>query len=837
VLLLIAALYRLATHQLSGNRWLRATRFAVPAAGLGLTLTFTLSALGLLMPSPTASLGFVGAGTAVGLLLGYLTPDPRVSDRSDDDEALLAALLARRDAQLTAGGDAALEPGDAPRRLVAESRVVPDEQSPAALEEQSPAALEEQSPAAQDVQQGPRRAPTTVVGLPPSAHRPPAPRRGDGQRTPWTGDRSRGCRGRAPDVRRRPELGRGGFGVVWEGYHRHLQRRVAIKQLPAVLAADPAVRKRFVTEAQVLASLDYPHVVPVYDYVEQDDLCLLVMEHLPGGTVWDLFADRGLSQQSACAVMLAACAGLHHAHTHSVLHRDVKPENLLLSAAGVVKVTDFGIAKVVGGGTALATGKGEILGTPAYMAPEQAEGKHVTAAVDVYAAGTLLYELLAGRLPFSEQGGGLAVVYRHVYDEPVPLSDAAPTVPRALCDVVMQALAKDPGDRPPSAEALGVAVGEAATAAFGVDWIDRVELPVLAPGPILDSCRRTMSPGPSAPAGHGHSGAPATVVVDGGVGGAVVEGVVVPAQPAPAAAQARVRPSGALLAEHHAAPRAPLQVEGRLVPLAQLLQPPAWPRRALAVLGVAGVLTATAALLGPQEQPSGTTFPPGAVTLASPDGPSVDPVHDSGASDGVALDLSEDVRVVLRDAAADATSAELRLRTAGVPIGTAAVRPVTALPDGTRTVALQQDGARLLAAGPVTATLTLLDAEARELGRSEFAVRPLRSWWMTAPGVLAVAGALALGAYTESILRSVRRRGEAGLLDALGLAATAAGFGALLVVGVWVAGLRQPSLGALPVAAAMAALAGPALAVLADVAGRRARLRRLRRLAAPALSR
>ena len=167
VLLLVAGLYRLATHQLSGNRWLRATRFAVPAAGLGLTLTFTLSALGLLMPSPTASLGFVAAGTAVGLLLGYLTPDPRVRDRSEDDEALLAALLARRDAELAAGGDAALEPADEPRSLVAEQRVVPEDPAPAALEEQ-----------------GPPRAPTTVVGLSLPEHRPPAPRRGDEQRAP-----------------------------------------------------------------------------------------------------------------------------------------------------------------------------------------------------------------------------------------------------------------------------------------------------------------------------------------------------------------------------------------------------------------------------------------------------------------------------------------------------------------------------------------------------------------------------------------------------------------------------------------------------------------------------
>ncbi|MGB8650202.1 MAG: protein kinase, partial [Mycobacteriales bacterium] len=109
------------------------------------------------------------------------------------------------------------------------------------------------------------------------------------------------------------ELGRGGYGIVLGGRHKQLGRAVAIKELPPRLAADPAVRARFVAEGRVLASLDHPHIVPVYDFVEKDGVCVLVMEALPGGTVWGQFSSRGYTPSAACAVVMVACAGLHHA--------------------------------------------------------------------------------------------------------------------------------------------------------------------------------------------------------------------------------------------------------------------------------------------------------------------------------------------------------------------------------------------------------------------------------------------------------------------------------------------------------------------------------------------
>ena len=331
------------------------------------------------------------------------------------------------------------------------------------------------------------------------------------------------------------ELGRGGWGVVLEARHRRLGREVAVKQLPRAFAADPSVRARFVAEARVLASLDHPHIVPVYDYVEFDGLCLLVMEKLPGGTVWDRFVGEGLTMESSCAIVLATSAALHAAHQSGVLHRDVKPENLMFSAAGVLKVTDFGIAKVVGGSRTMATRAGEILGTPAYMAPEHARGEPLGPPADVYAAGVLLYELLSGCLPFSDEGDALAVLYRHVHEEPVPLPDAAPAVPIPIATAVMKALAPQVDDRYQTAEAFGVAVADAAGAAWGPRWAsDRTDISVMGSPSIVSAIERSGSY--SRPrAGH----APLTVPLP-----------AVTPQPAPTPPTAAVRPTGTDAARH-----------------------------------------------------------------------------------------------------------------------------------------------------------------------------------------------------------------------------------------------------------------------------------------------
>lgn len=160
-------------------------------------------------------------------------------------------------------------------------------------------------------------------------------------------------------------LGRGAFGVVYEARHTQLGRQVAIKQLPQSFAEDHDVRERFVAEAQMVASLEHPHIVPVYDFVESSGSRFLIMERC-AGSVGDRFKEEGIVTDEACAAMLACLAALDFAYEKGLLHRDVKPENLMYDTKGVIKLGDFGIARDLGDETRR-TATGMIVGTPAYM--------------------------------------------------------------------------------------------------------------------------------------------------------------------------------------------------------------------------------------------------------------------------------------------------------------------------------------------------------------------------------------------------------------------------------------------------------------------------------------
>src|SRR5271165_3012859 len=296
------------------------------------------------------------------------------------------------------------------------------------------------------------------------------------------------------------ELGQGGMGVVVSGQHRQLGRRVAIKQLPAAFASDPSARRRFTAEAQVLASLDHPHVVPVYDYVESEGLCLLVMELLPGGTLRSRVTSAGsITASHAVAATLACLSGLSAAHRRGVLHRDIKPENMLFAASGVLKVTDFGIAKVIGGPGTVLTRVGDVVGTPAYIAPEQVRGGKLSPATDVYALATMLYELLAGVLPFAieTEGEDLALLFKHAYEKPVPLRDVAPGVPDPVAAVVMRGLATEPADRFETAEAFGAALAEAASQVWGPGWLAAEQVPIMDAGPMIGVAGHPSGPRPA----------------------------------------------------------------------------------------------------------------------------------------------------------------------------------------------------------------------------------------------------------------------------------------------------------------------------------------------------
>ena len=333
------------------------------------------------------------------------------------------------------------------------------------------------------------------------------------------------------------ELGQGGMGVVVSGQHRQLGRRVAIKQLPEAFAADPGVRRRFTAEAQVLASLDHPHVVPVYDFVEREGICLLVMELLPGGTLRSRVAGSGCTAPYAVAVSLACLSGLSAAHRRGILHRDVKPENMLFAASGVLKVTDFGIAKVIGGPGTVLTRVGDVVGTPAYIAPEQVRGGKLSPATDVYALATMLYELLAGVLPFSieTEGEDLALLFKHAYEKPVPLRDVAPGVPDPVAATVMRGLATEPADRFGTAEAFGAALAESATQAWGPGWLAAEQVPIMDAGPMIGIAGHASGPRPAAAAGPGSSPAGPTLAPAGSALGSTLSPAgpgITPAAPA-----------------------------------------------------------------------------------------------------------------------------------------------------------------------------------------------------------------------------------------------------------------------------------------------------------------
>ncbi|GAA0641582.1 serine/threonine-protein kinase [Kutzneria viridogrisea] len=286
------------------------------------------------------------------------------------------------------------------------------------------------------------------------------------------------------------KIGSGGMGVVYAGVHRSLGRQVAVKQLPGELVDKPGMDERFDREAKVLASLDHPHIVPVYDYVRTGHDRLLVMEKLDGATVFERYHSGGFTPEQSCAIALATLAGLHAAHTAGVLHLDVKPKNLLFTRQGVLKVADFGIAQVISEGATLVTHGGEVLGTPAYISPEQASGNPLTPAADVYSTGTVLYELLSGTLPFDSSRGALSMMRQHIFGEPQQITG----VPEPIARVVMRSIARETQDRYRDAEAFAADLASAATTAFGPGWLERSGVPVHLSARVLGGQRSPAPP-------------------------------------------------------------------------------------------------------------------------------------------------------------------------------------------------------------------------------------------------------------------------------------------------------------------------------------------------------
>jgi serine/threonine-protein kinase len=301
-------------------------------------------------------------------------------------------------------------------------------------------------------------------------------------------------------------LGAGGMAEVYEGHDRLLARRVAIKILLAQYAHDPAFLARFRREAQAAASLSHPNIVGVYDTGSEADTWFIIMEYVDGRTLKDIIRAEGALYWARAAEVAADVAGaLAVAHARGIVHRDVKPGNVMLTTEGKVKVMDFGIARATA--VPSITQTSAVVGTAQYIAPEQAQGLEVDARSDVYALGCCLYEMLTGQVPFTGPTP-VAIAYRHVREDPTPPRALNPDVPVPLEQVCLKAMAKRPEDRYQTAVEMQrdlerVRVGE----------------PVTVAGP-LPSQQTTQAIGGAA----GYGNEQATTVLGAGGGGTMAGG-------------------------------------------------------------------------------------------------------------------------------------------------------------------------------------------------------------------------------------------------------------------------------------------------------------------------
>lgn len=245
--------------------------------------------------------------------------------------------------------------------------------------------------------------------------------------------------------------GAGRIGTVHRAVDTRTEQVVALKLLGATTAGDPLFRARFVREAELLAALDHPRIMPIYDAGEIDGRLYLTMPLVEGATLKRLIQDGGLDDERAVEILDAIGQALDAAHAAGVVHRDVKPANVLVGSDGEIYLSDFGLA--AGPSGELLTTPGELLGTIDYMAPEHLQGDPASAAADVYALACMAFEALTGEVPFMADTDA-AVLYAHVVAPPPTISERRPGLPVALDAVLAAGMAKDPSERPATAGAL-----------------------------------------------------------------------------------------------------------------------------------------------------------------------------------------------------------------------------------------------------------------------------------------------------------------------------------------------------------------------------------------------
>lgn len=290
------------------------------------------------------------------------------------------------------------------------------------------------------------------------------------------------------------KIGSGGMADVYKAMDEVLGRTVALKVMHAQFADDPTFVQRFRHEAQSAANLSHPNIVNIYDWGQQDDTYYIVMEYVHGTDLKALIAQRGPADPRKAAEYAAqVCAALSVAHGYGIIHRDIKSHNLVLTPDGTVKVMDFGIARAV---NTTMTQTGSVLGTAQYVSPEQAQGRELGPASDLYSLGVVLYEMTTGRLPF-DGDTPVSVALKHVNEDAVPPRQVDPTIPPAVEAVIMRAMEKDPARRYTSAEEmradlLRAAEGRPVGATPRVD--DTTVMPAVERAERIADVRRTPVP-------------------------------------------------------------------------------------------------------------------------------------------------------------------------------------------------------------------------------------------------------------------------------------------------------------------------------------------------------
>jgi tRNA A-37 threonylcarbamoyl transferase component Bud32 len=257
-------------------------------------------------------------------------------------------------------------------------------------------------------------------------------------------------------------LGEGGMAAVYKAYQSSVDRYVALKILPRHYATDPNFVTRFKREAKIIAGIEHLNILPVYDYGEADGYTYLVMRYVEGGTLANLLQGTPLPLSQTCHVISQVAAALDYAHAKGVVHRDVKPSNVLIDEQGNCLLSDFGIARMIEA-TGQFTATGAFIGTPTYASPEQALGRTLDGRSDIYSLGVMLYEMATGRLPFDAETP-MAILIKHVHD-PLPMPRSInPALSEAVERIILKAMAKEPKNRYQTGGEVAKALAAAATA-------------------------------------------------------------------------------------------------------------------------------------------------------------------------------------------------------------------------------------------------------------------------------------------------------------------------------------------------------------------------------------